>query len=336
MDKNLLLDIFRIPAQSALEWEMQDYIENFLKINKIIYKRDKCGNIYNIEKKEKPLLCAHMDTVQDDDDASLTKFIKIRGKILSGYGVIGGDDKCGVYTILNLLLKRRDDFNFLFCVEEEVGTVGSRFFMRENDITHILYGLVLDRRGNKDIICFDNNYGSKEFSNKLNEIGKEFGYRNTRGLVSDADNLNEQISCANLSVGYYNPHMKNEFVSLPDLLNAEKFVEKILNTVKEKYPAPYSFKDSTIDYSKYFKDNTKTDYSDFPFVSSDFKREKLGDLDFCRNCDITANDSNAIEIETLRDNFGDFLLCEECFDLLIDELEEIFKKRKEAIKTEGE
>ena len=76
------------------------------------------------------------------------------------------------------------------------------------DLDHILYCIVLDRRGGSDILCTDNDYGTKEFETILKEIGKVYDYKPTRGLWSDTDILSDLLCCANLSVGYYNPHQK--------------------------------------------------------------------------------------------------------------------------------
>lgn len=243
MDKKLLLNLFKIPSQSKKEHNLSSFIKSFLKEIKIPFTEDKKGNIFNINHKGLPILSAHMDSVQDDIDAKLTDFIKIREDILSGYGVIGADDKCGIYIILNLLKDIK--FNFIFSVEEEIGAFGIQYFLKHNILKNIPYGLVLDRRGSKDIICTNNQYGSKNFEDSLIQIGEVYGYSTDYGTFSDADYLNEQISCANLSVGYYNPHTKNEFVLLESLKNAEQFVHAIVKNLKENFRKPYK-------YNKYF------------------------------------------------------------------------------------
>ena len=238
MNKNLLLEIFRIPSQSARERDIQQFIIKFLGENDVKHELDDIGNVFNIDQPDKPLLCAHMDTVQDDDDVQLAGLINLRKGILSGYGVIGGDDKCGIYIILNLIAQGFRDFNFLFCVEEEIGCVGSINFVQKKDISSFPYGIVLDRRNKGDIICAANGYGTKKFQSAISKIGKEFGYTPCAGAVSDADKLRTQISCANLSVGYYNPHLKNEYVIVSQLVNAENFTKAILDNVTENFQAP--------------------------------------------------------------------------------------------------
>jgi len=237
MDKQLLLDIFHIPAQSGSEEEMQKFIIDFLRKEEIPYSIDSMGNLFNVNCMTKPLLNAHMDTVQDDTDSKLQSLVKIyNDQFLKGYGTIGADDKCGIYIILELL--KKNEFNFLFTVQEEAGLVGSAFFMRQKDISYMPYGITFDRFGSSDIICSDNDYGTIEFEQALQKVGRDFGFRPERGLISDCDNINEQISTCNLSVGYYNHHTKHEFVDITELENAVNYGQAILDQVTEKFKVP--------------------------------------------------------------------------------------------------
>jgi hypothetical protein len=235
MDIKLLEKIFQIPSQSKKEKHLADFIKSQLDIYEIKYYEDKLGNIFNLDKKGVPLLSAHMDTVQDEKDSILSKYIRVRENILSGYGVIGGDDKCGVFMVLEFACMKL--CNFIFSVQEENGGGGIRFLMSYADLHHIPYGIVLDRRGYQDIVCTKNNYGTQEFENIIYEIGKLWGYAPAQGLWSDANLISEQISCANLSVGYFNPHSKQEFVNLINLKNAMEFTNGIIKNVKD-YFAP--------------------------------------------------------------------------------------------------
>lgn len=252
LDKKLLQDIFNIPSRSHQEGLMKIFIERFLMKQNIKYTEDSKGNIYNINN-DTPLLSAHMDTVQDENDAKLAIYAKIRGNIISGYGVIGGDDKCGIFVILSLLRERKD-YNFIFSVEEEAGGTGIKFFIEENNLEHIPYGIVLDRRGANDIICEKNDYGTRAFENVLIKLGQVFGYKPALGTFSDADYLNEQISVANLSVGYHNAHMKSEFVKINELENAIKYTWYLTKHITEKYAKPIKT------FTRYY--NSDTEYGD--------------------------------------------------------------------------
>ena len=250
IDKKLLVDIFTIPSLSGEEIKMAEFIKKKLDEMKVPYEEDVKGNIFSL-RGAKPFLNAHMDTVQDMNDYYLAKFVSIKeNAIIDGLGVIGGDDKCGIYIILRMLEKGYD-INFAFTVSEEVGTVGSSFLVktRRKDLKKCLYGITLDRKGNSDIICHDNGYGTIEFENALELVGKEFGYKPEMGVLSDADEFNECMSCANLSVGYYRAHTKKEFVILNDLINAEKFAEKIITTIDKSFKIP----ERRYNYKKYNK-----------------------------------------------------------------------------------
>tara|TARA_Y100000310_G_C20657060_1_gene802516 strand:+ start:28 stop:1011 length:984 start_codon:yes stop_codon:yes gene_type:complete len=277
MNKRLILDLFRLPSRSRHESLIQEYIIKYLKDNNILFKQDENGNIFNISKKNTPLLSAHMDTVQDSVDVKLTEFIKIRNEcILSGYGVIGGDDKCGIYIILELLKSRQVNFVFTTC--EEVGGLGMEYFVKNNNLSHIPYGLVLDRRGNSDILCMKNDYGVEELDTMLEAIGKVFGYESALGLWSDADILSGKISCANLSVGYYNPHDKMEFVRLDELEKAKDFTWAIIKNIDKKFKSPN--KTITV-YGKYGRRGTEWDeYSHYGTDYYDWDCELCGVTDY--------------------------------------------------------
>lgn len=298
MNKEMLVDMFRIPASSGNEEKMRIYIETILKKMNIYYEVDSIGNVYSITDACKPLLCAHMDTVQMHSDELLSKHIRIYKNIIKGYGVIGADDKAGIYTILNLL-ENGEKFNFLFTVSEEMGALGSLAFIKENDISFLPYALVIDRMGNDDIICYNNDYGVYEFDHTLEMVGEQFGFSSGHGTFSDADNLNEQLSCANLSCGYYFPHTKNEHLNLIDLQNTINFVHAIIKNITDKFDAPVKKFDNIFGINSYFDEDIKS----FGFVQ-------------CNNCHGYVEETTYIE--TLAQH-----LCNDCISQLQWELEYI-------------
>lgn len=303
MDTKLLLDLFFVASQSTNEKPMRKFLVDYLTSINIPFSEDTCGNIYNISHENKPLLSAHMDTVQDDFDILMRKYINIQNGIIKGYGVIGGDDKCGIYSILDLLKNGHDDVNFLFTVEEESGGVGSSTFVHHNDLSHILYGLVLDRRGAGDIICYNNNYGVKYFEEVLTKMGNSFGYKPSTGTFSDADFISSQISCANLSVGYYNAHSKNEYVVLHELQNSINFTHAIIKNLDIKFDAPPVSHRFANAYSTTAWANDMNDYL-YPYESSDKPCELCG-----------STEGKQTHIKTLGAS-----ICQYCIDDLKSEL----------------
>lgn len=330
IDKKLLLDIFTIPSMSGHEHLMAEFIKKRLSDLNIEFEEDSYGNIFKLEG-EKPFLNAHMDTVQDIDDCFLVDHISIKeGTVLDGLGVIGGDDKCGIYIILRLL-EKGFDINFAFTVEEEIGTIGARHLVvkEEERLKECLYGLTLDRRGNGDIICYKNSYGTLEFESNLEEIGASFGYKATMGVLSDADEFRKTMSCANLSVGYYGAHTKKEYVILSDLANAEEFVIDILTNMKAKYEIPEDIYSYGYGYGhKYYKngyesyideyDNYYNNYNDInknkEKNGSLWEDEEIGEY-YDISCCSCGSKSNVRFMETLRNYY-----CRSCLTDIGDEI----------------
>ena len=236
VDEKLLLDIFEIYNPSMMEDLMIKFIEKYLIENDIPYEKDGMGNVFNLDDSQEPILSAHMDSVLSMEDEFLLPNIDIWDGELRGFGAIGGDDKCGIYIILKLLKEKT--FNFLFTVQEEIGAKGIQYFFNENDISHIPYGVVLDRNGSGDILCVNNNYGVASFEKMLLNIGRRYGYSVATGIFSDADYLSEHIFCCNLSVGYYSPHTDQDWVYLADLDNAVDYVKAITEQIKIKFQKP--------------------------------------------------------------------------------------------------
>jgi len=235
-----LMELFRLQSRHKFNQPVQDYICSKLDSLKVPYTRDKYGAIFSVTADNFPIIIAHTDTVRDvNDDKNAPSLLRITKKeglhIISAPGcVLGGDDLCGVYMLLKMIEEDKH-INFYFSNNEEYGMEDtSRLFVKTHDLSHIPYGLVLDRRGNSDIICFQNNYGTMEFEKILAEMGKDYGYSPTRGMMCDADFFRNQISVANLSVGYYNAHSKKEVVVWEHLVNAYKYASKIIdvNTCK--------------------------------------------------------------------------------------------------------
>jgi len=321
LDEKLLLDIFHIPAPSTKEDEITKFVISWLTMANIPFSFDETSKtIFNISNFNSPLLAAHLDTVQKDLDTYLAKFIKIRNNTLYGYGVIGADDKCGIYLILELL-KENDKLNFCFFPGEEVGCTGSRDFVKNNkDFSNIPYGLVLDRRNAGDIICERNNYGTKEFDAALSKIGEGFGYKSCVGAVSDANTLKEFISCANLSVGYYNPHTVKEYVNLVELENTLNYVRMIIATLDKKFEKPvyvapvYNYKG----FGSYGRGYDDLEYSGYDYNESYWDKPKGKDkFSKCDICNIYSS-IDKIYVKAIKKS-----MCKDCFLKLYTEMFEL-------------
>ncbi|MFO8019108.1 MAG: hypothetical protein R6U96_10765, partial [Promethearchaeia archaeon] len=233
-----------IPSPSGMEDNIREHLTNHLSKKGIQHKTDRKGNIYSLSNPGAPLLSAHMDTKPFLTEKGNMYPITISDGKISGTDIIGGDDKCGIYLILEMLKHRPQDINFLISVEEEDSRKGVKAFMKDHgdEVAQLPYALVLDRHGSRDILCTQNRYGVLAFESRLAQIGKQFGYSPARGLLSDADILCYQISCANLSVGYYNAHDTDEYIILDDLKNAYFYVNEILDHIHQRFPAARTYR----------------------------------------------------------------------------------------------
>ena len=334
VNKEELLSLFKIGSMSKQEHNMVEFVEKFLKEEKIEYTKDSLGNIYNFNYENMPMISAHLDTVQDETDAFGAKFAKIYDdKFIRSYGVLGGDDKCGVYICMELLREFRE-LNFCFCVQEEIGMIGSKF-VAENEkekLKKIAYGLIFDRRGSGDIICYQNDYGTKDFEEELKDVGKYYKYSPAKGFASDCNTFKEFFSCANLSCGYYNPHTKNEYVKIDEVENALNYAVDILYNVvdvftpykptysKTTYPSSYNGRRSWGYNDDYYDDyyyGESFNYKNKKKSKEEEKEKKKKKISYTL-CDCCNKYKDTIEIKKLN-----VILCKDCAREIAKELIDI-------------
>jgi hypothetical protein len=191
-----------------------------------------------------PCIVSHTDTVHDiiptqdymvvhDDNIAMAYDIKN----MRPTGV-GGDDKVGIYICLSML-ESLDYCKAAFFRDEEVGCVGSgvadlSFF---NDCRFILQ---CDRKGNSDFVynIFGTDLYGEEFYNDISPIIANYGYHESTGGLTDVYTLAQSgvgICVANMSCGYYNPHMDDEMINLSDVENCLNMVYSIMSSCTKVY-----------------------------------------------------------------------------------------------------
>lgn len=167
------------------------------------------------------LLVAHLDTVHKDTVRQIC-YSKDGNIIMSPQG-IGGDDRCGVYMILEIVKKIK--CSVLFCEDEEKGMIGAEKFVKSkiipNDINYIIE---LDRKGCDDAVFYD--CDNKEFT----EFILEAGFVEDSGSFSDISTIAPHLGLAavNISSGYYNAHTQHEYVNLSDVKKNIYRISKLL------------------------------------------------------------------------------------------------------------
>ena len=202
------------------------------------------------------LLTAHMDTVHDEPVKDFYELEMKNGnhKISSPQG-IGGDDRCGIFIILQLIAKGYKPY-VLFCEDEEIGCVGSENFVytkHVNDLSKMKYLIQLDRRNANDCVFYS--CDNRDFVKYIEEVT---GYEEAYGTCSDISNLapTAGVAAVNLSCGYYNEHHLNEYVILEEMWHTfdvtEKLIEDLSNVEQFEYvPKKYRYSNGSTNYGYY-------------------------------------------------------------------------------------
>lgn len=203
------------------------------------------------------MLVAHLDTVHTKLP-SIICYSKDGNYMMSPQG-IGGDDRCGVYIILNLLNKLTFKPYVLFTLGEEVGGIGANAFINYiagYDIPELKYIVEYDRKGNEDCVFY--RCDNADFV----EFVEQFGFKEAYGTFSDISTIAPELKVAavNLSSGYYNPHTEHEYVSFSDM---HKIIEKSVKMLTTDC-APFEYIEKAITTSKSYN---YYDYYDVLLVS---------------------------------------------------------------------
>lgn len=212
------------------------------------------------------LLVAHMDTVHKE----LVKTVKTGedGKISSPQG-IGGDDRCGIYMILEIIKKYH--CSVLFTEDEEVGGVGAEKFCKTDYIYDlgVNYMIELDRANKDDAVFYSN--GNKEFIDWI--CCEEVGFVEDIGSYSDISDLMPAsgIAGVNISSAYYRAHTKNEYVMFYQL---EENINRVIKLISREVEQPFEYKRAEFKYNY-----NSYGYGDFYWNSKDYNNYEYEEVD---------------------------------------------------------
>lgn len=232
-----LENILRVQSESFNQWRMFKHIIYRLKAIEGVTLYVDNGNIYATKgiALVYPCVVAHMDTVHDiaEDLTLLTVGNKITGfnTVTMRQTGVGGDDKVGIYIALECM-EMFDNMKVALFRDEEVGCMGSMradldFF---EDCSFVLQ---CDRQGNSDFItsASGTKLSSKQFQKTIKGIVSKYGYKYAYGMMTDVMQLKDdglEISCANMSCGYWNPHTAYEYVNIDDVNKCMNMVVEII------------------------------------------------------------------------------------------------------------
>lgn len=216
----------------------QEHLKYFLeaKLKYAGYENIIWGDGYLYAKGDIPiLLTAHMDTVHKDIVRDFYEYYDEEKKqhIISSPQGIGGDDRCGIYMILEIIKTHK--CSVLFCEDEEIGCVGSHAFSETEhikELSELKYLIELDRMNGNDAVFYD--CMNPEFTDFIID---NTGYEESWGSCSDISVLSPAcgVASVNLSCGYYNAHSTSEYVIMEEMFNTIEVVKKLLDVECEQF-----------------------------------------------------------------------------------------------------
>lgn len=271
------MDLLSVPTKTYDEDQMIKYVLDYVKSLDVDVTCDDLGNIYITKGKLLdgefyPMFVAHTDTVHNIIPKINVKVVDVYrpvtfGKVFESVPVkalkayddndnptgIGGDDKCGIFICLSLL-EKLDKVKIGLFVSEETGCHGSSK-CNEDFLKDVGYICQYDAPGDHLIteVCSGVRLFEKdgEFISLAHpSIENAFGCEMTFGShpYTDVMQLKKKsdVSCINMSCGYYNMHSANEFVCISDV---ERAFQAGLNMVQSLGLKKYEFKHETPNYN---------------------------------------------------------------------------------------
>lgn len=228
--------------------DLKSYLVNYMRSRG--YKCD-VGDGYLYAKGSVPvLLLAHLDRhpihknlVKDIKIKTVTKDNTTETRWSSPQGICG-DDRCGVWTIMNIVKSYKP--SVLFCEDEEIGSVGCDKFAKTEMAKNlgVDFMVQIDRRGSNDAVFYS--CDNKEFTKWIEEVT---GYKEKMGTFTDIAKLMPvaKTAAVNLSSGYYNEHTKDEYIVMEELEHTMEAVEKL---IKEEIKLKEEGKNKQYNYVK--------------------------------------------------------------------------------------
>lgn len=265
--KKLNIDLFKKVLQ-APQNQLFQYLSGIVSN---IYEDYEIGSDYILAVGDTPvLLVSHMDTVHEKRSMPKSIFHDPTSNVMWSPDGIGGDDRCGIFSILMLLANRKSKPSVLFTKDEEIGCLGAKSASRKiaKDIhSKFKFIVELDRRGQDDCVFYQCN--NQEFIKYI----ETFGFVKNTGSCSDISQLcpSWDVAGVNLSIGYFNEHTQQEYINLDYMVKTINRVDNILESVDkdgvDKFDYGVSISQSAYYYKEeYYKNKYSNDPNYDPFM----------------------------------------------------------------------
>lgn len=209
INKKLLEKIYRMS-----EKELKNFTKQTLQKT---YERVVCQDGFVFAQGTFPvLLVSHLDTVHKERVKEIV--YSDNGNVISSPQGIGGDDRNGVYSVLEII--KKFNCSVLFCEQEEIGGIGADKFAKSALASELEFNYIIefDRANANDAVFYQ--CANDEFEAFITQ---DF-YKTNYGSYSDICDVAPALGCAavNLSCGYYKAHTTSEYVVLSEM---EKSIE---------------------------------------------------------------------------------------------------------------
>jgi len=257
INQTKLKEVLSIPSLYESEELIRDYIVEFCLEHNYTHHIDRKGNLYVTkgiikEGEYYPCVVAHMDTVHRDHHSLIEENLRLEIKTtLSGDKTIltavhpltnqqtgiGGDDKCGVYLCLEMLLTR-DVLKAAFFVSEEIGMLGSKE-ADSNFFKDIGYAIQFDAPTGDwfSVECSGVKLWNEQFESVVRPILESNGVTNfSYDPFTDVVQLKKKFDfcCSVLFSGYYRQHTSQEYVIIEDVERSFLTSSKLIDTLSLK------------------------------------------------------------------------------------------------------
>jgi hypothetical protein len=241
------------------------------------------------------LLVAHLDTVHKTlPTAFYIDETKSKNGDLWCKEGIGGDDRCGIYIIMEII--KHLDCHVLCCEDEESGAIGAKLFCKSEIKPDVRFIVEFDRKGNNDAVFYS--CENQEFT----DFVTSFGFNEEWGTFSDISLIapHLEIAAVNLSSGYYQQHTPSEYIRLDDVESIIERAIPLLSDVSKTY--------------EYIEGDRCGWFGDWPGRglgdSGWYSFSKFGDegkklWHFCDWCEISSNE--IVDV-------GEYYLCRHCYN----------------------
>lgn len=167
---------------------------------------------YLLVKGEAPImLVAHLDTVYQEEPKKICQ--SLDGNILKSPQGIGGDDRCGVYALVQCYARSPIKPWLLFTCDEEDHGIGASEFAADHaagslptELEELKFLVEIDRKGSYDAVYYECNNSAFDAYIEGKGFAKDYGTFTDICKIAPALG----VAAVNLSSGYHNAHSHDE------------------------------------------------------------------------------------------------------------------------------